>query len=206
MNQMRLEKRLVPFAIVVGLYMLAALTVALRQWNTEFLFYGLVMFGQIACVVWLDRKVRLPVWILWGLVLWGLVHMLGGTIRIPARFADSDTGALTLYNLRLAPWLPRYDQVVHTYGFLLASLAAWCGLRTLFAPGLKSTAGVWTTVWLCGMGLGATNEVIEFAATRLMTWTNVGGYVNTGWDLVCNMLGAGLGGFWAVRDWRRRCA
>lgn len=33
------------------------------------------------------------------------------------------------------------------------------------------------------------NEVVEFAATRLMD-TNVGGYVNTGWDLVSNMIGA----------------
>jgi hypothetical protein len=41
------------------------------------------------------------------------------------------------------------------------------------------------------MGLGATNEVIEFIATRLMD-TNVGGYENTGWDLVANAVGAGL--------------
>jgi len=31
--------------------------------------------------------------------------------------------------------------------------------------------------------------VVEFVATRI-TVTNVGGYVNTGWDLVFNALGA----------------
>jgi len=39
------------------------------------------------------------------------------------------------------------------------------------------------------MGLGALNEVVEFAATRLMPRTNVGGYENTGWDLVSNLAG-----------------
>ena len=42
-----------------------------------------------------------------------------------------------------------------------------------------------------GMGLGALNEVVEFVATRIAE-TNVGGYVNTGWDLVYNALGASL--------------
>jgi len=41
-----------------------------------------------------------------------------------------------------------------------------------------------------GMGLGAMNELIEFAATLLVPETNVGGYVNTGWDLVSNFVGA----------------
>ena len=40
-----------------------------------------------------------------------------------------------------------------------------------------------------GMGFGALNEVVEFAATLMMPSTNVGGYVNTGWDLVANLAG-----------------
>jgi hypothetical protein len=51
------------------------------------------------------------------------------------------------------------------------------------------------------MGFGALNEVVEFAATQLLPDTNVGGYVNTGWDLVFNLVGSaaaalaiGLGG------------
>ena len=42
---------------------------------------------------------------------------------------------------------------------------------------------------LCGVGLGALNEVVEFIATRIAE-TNVGGYVNTGMDLVYNTIGA----------------
>ena len=39
------------------------------------------------------------------------------------------------------------------------------------------------------MGFGALNEVVEFAATLSVPETNVGGYVNTGWDLVSNLVG-----------------
>ena len=42
------------------------------------------------------------------------------------------------------------------------------------------------------MGFGALNEVIEFIATLMVPNTNVGGYVNTGWDLVANMIGASV--------------
>ena len=51
-----------------------------------------------------------------------------------------------------------------------------------------------------GMGLGAMNELIEFAATLLVPETNVGGYVNTGWDLVANFVGAVAAA--AVIGWR----
>jgi hypothetical protein len=40
------------------------------------------------------------------------------------------------------------------------------------------------------MGVGALNEVVEFLATRLLPETNVGGFENTGWDLVFNTHGA----------------
>ena len=40
-----------------------------------------------------------------------------------------------------------------------------------------------------GMGLGALNEIIEFIAVLIIPETNVGGYVNTGWDLVANLTG-----------------
>ena len=41
-----------------------------------------------------------------------------------------------------------------------------------------------------GMGFGALNEIVEFMATLTLTETNVGGYENTGWDLVANMIGS----------------
>jgi hypothetical protein len=40
-----------------------------------------------------------------------------------------------------------------------------------------------------GMGFGALNEIVEFVATLTIPETNVGGYENTGWDLVFNFFG-----------------
>ena len=52
------------------------------------------------------------------------------------------------------------------------------------------TAGLLVLVAAAGLGFGALNEIIEFAATLLVPETNVGGYRNTGWDLVSNLVGA----------------
>ena len=51
------------------------------------------------------------------------------------------------------------------------------------------------------LGFGALNEVVEFAATMLVPETNVGGYENTGWDLVSNLVGVLLatGAIWIAR-------
>jgi hypothetical protein len=43
-----------------------------------------------------------------------------------------------------------------------------------------------------GMGFGALNEVVEFVAVLTLPETNVGGYENTGWDLVANLVGCVL--------------
>ena len=39
------------------------------------------------------------------------------------------------------------------------------------------------------MGFGGLNEVIEFFLTLTLPETNIGGYINTGWDLVSNLVG-----------------
>jgi hypothetical protein len=61
-------------------------------------------------------------------------------------------------------------------------------VRTI--PGIKPTTGVLALCALAGMGLGSLNEIIEFVAVLAIPGTNVGGYENTGWDLVANMVGA----------------
>lgn len=70
--------------------------------------------------------------------------------------------------------------------------------RDLAPPGLRPGTMV-AGVWLMGMGLGALNEVVEFVATLVQPQSNVGGYRNTGFDLVFNMLGSGVVALWALR-------
>jgi hypothetical protein len=60
------------------------------------------------------------------------------------------------------------------------------------------TAGLTLLVALMGMGVGAANEVVEFAASQVAN-TNVGGYVNTGWDLVFNTVGCASASGWIAR-------
>jgi hypothetical protein len=58
-------------------------------------------------------------------------------------------------------------------------------------------------VALMGCGLGALNEIVEFIAVKAMPETNVGGYDNTLWDMVFNLIGASIAATWAVSRVRR---
>ena len=85
------------------------------------------------------------------------------------------------------------DQVVHAYGFGVATWVCWQGIRAAIrrrGGDAVPTLGLMVLAATSGMGLGALNELIEFSATLLMAETNVGGYMNTGWDLVANFVGA----------------
>ncbi len=89
-------------------------------------------------------------------------------------------------------WL-KYDNVVHTFGFGITTWVCWQGLRAAFLQrghAVRPTLGLMVLVWAAGLGLGALNEVVEFFVTLTIPETNVGGYVNTGWDLVANLIGA----------------
>lgn len=189
-----MPRRYVPITAFVLAYMGAAAVLAFRQGNKEFVLYGLIMLAMIATLVWLDRRVGLSTPLLWGLAVWGGMHMMGGTAQVPPAWTDPGVST-ALYNLRVHPDLPKYDQFVHAYGFFVASLVAWRALRVSAPTPIYPTAGVLVAIICLGMGLGALNEVVEFAATRVMA-TNVGGYDNTGWDLVSNLVGCVLAAAW----------
>jgi hypothetical protein len=58
---------------------------------------------------------------------------------------------------------------------------------------------------LCGaasMGFGGLNEVVEFFLTLTLPETNIGGYINTGWDLVSNL--GGVTAACCLIAWRHR--
>jgi hypothetical protein len=202
----------------VVLYTLGLGVLAITQGNKEFFFYGLAMWVNIALVLLLDARVGFTWMTLWALAAWGLLHMAGGTVRIPESVTDGSKNVL--YALRVADGLPRYDQCVHTFGFFAATLACaevlmWTVGRVMMGraecaeegaharaedgvgmpPGAvkpRLTLGLACGAALMGMGLGALNEVIEFGIAMNVEGNGVGGYVNTGWDLVCNMTGAVL--------------
>lgn len=169
-------------------YMVVCSVMAFRQGNGEFLVYSGSMVVFILIVMHLHTRVRLSNATLWMLSVWGALHMLGGTVPIPESVSESETARHVLYAFRPAAWLPRYDQLIHAYGFFTASIAAWECLRK--GLGARPGIGLSASAALIGVGLGAINEVLEFGVTLFVENHGVGGYENTGWDLVSNAVGA----------------
>lgn len=181
-------------------YVAVATVAALARGNTEFLFYIVVMLILMAVVTVVHLRVRLSDSVLWALSIWGLAHMAGGLVPVPESWPINGD-IRVLYSLWLIPGWLKYDQIVHAFGFGTTTVICWQGMRVIFAGAgteveakspLEPTLGVLILCACAGMGLGALNEVVEFAATLLMPETNVGGYLNTGWDLVANLIGSSL--------------
>jgi uncharacterized membrane protein YjdF len=155
--------------------------------NYEFLLYVAVIVFFFALVLLTIKRSKLPAFVLWGLSLWGLLHMAGGGVRI---------GDHVLYAQHLVPiagegeaFILKYDQVVHAFGFMVATLVAFYLLR----PHLSARANwkvIYPVVAAAGMGLGALNEIVEFVPVAMGYRTGVGGYFNNALDLVFNGIGA----------------
>ncbi len=185
------NRELLPVAAFTGAYMVAALAMALVKGNTEFLFYIVTMLVIMAAIAFVHRRVGLSRGVLWALSIWGLAHVAGGLVRLPEGWPYNPPHAV-LYSWWIVPDRLKYDQVVHAYGFGVTTWVCWEGLRAVSGR-TRPTFGMLTLATAASMGFGALNEVIEFAATLTVPETNVGGYVNTGWDLVSNLVGAVLG-------------
>lgn len=172
--------------------LLAATIAALRTGNREFLFYVAVMVVLIALVLIIHRRVGFSPGVLRGLTAWAVLHMAGGLVPVPSGWPINGDQRV-LYSLWLVPGKLKYDQLVHAFGFCVTAWAFWQGLNRAFGVA-RPTLGALFVVVCASLGCGALNEVVEFAATQLMPETNVGGYVNTGWDLVANTVGAVVAG------------
>jgi hypothetical protein len=196
------SKQLGLIAAVTGGYVLAAGAVALAGGNREFVFYIVVMLTLMASIYLVHRRVGLSAGLLWCLSAWGLMHMAGGLASVPASWPTADGSVL--YNLWLIPGWLKYDQLVHAYGFGIVTWLCWQALSAgVFAAAEIRPAPSVGLMVLCaagGMGFGAFNEVIEFFATLMIPNTNVGGYTNTGWDLVANLIGSAVA---AILIWAR---
>jgi hypothetical protein len=102
--------------------------------------------------------------------------MAGGLIPLPADW-PIDGSIRVLYSWWLIPDLLKYDQIVHVYGFGVATWVCWQGIRAAIrSRGGEAvpTLGLMVLAATAGMGLGALNEVVEFAVTLLVPETNVG--------------------------------
>ena len=171
-------------------YLAVAVIGALATGNSEFIIYIGIMAVLIGVIAFVHYRVNLMLATLWALTGWGAAHMAGGLVPVPESWPINGD-IRVLYSLWLIPERLKYDQVLHAYGFGVTTWVCWQGLRSVlvrFGPA-RPTFGLMVLCAAAGMGFGALNEVIEFTATLLVPETNVGGYVNTGWDLVSNLTG-----------------
>ncbi len=186
--------------LFTGAYLLPAVAAAVWTRNGEFVFYSAVMLTLVAAVSVAHRRSRLSRAVLWGLSLWGLAHMVGGLVPVPDNWPTNGPNKV-VYSWWLIPEFLKYDQIVHVFGFYVTTLVCWQGLSAIVRDDrsdrpLPPTFGVLLLCAAASQGFGALNEVIEFAATLLVPKTNVGGYVNTGWDLVSNLIGTAAAAVW----------
>lgn len=178
---MTLPKSIRPvFFFTLGYVALFALFAAVTS-NIEFLFYVLIVIVVFMLLLRYHESFNLSRSTLWLLSVWGLMHMLGGTLPI---------NGSVLYNLWLIPNIFKYDQLVHLYGFAAATILCYELIAPMITVARKGR--FLFLLVMMGLGLGALNEIIEFVAVLSIPETNVGGYENTAWDLVFDLFGAVL--------------
>jgi uncharacterized membrane protein YjdF len=192
-------RRVLWFALA---YLGIACPYALLSGNHEFVLYIAVVLVIIPVLGVVHSRVTLSTSLLWAFSVWGLLHMLGGLVPVPEGWPIHGENHV-LYSLWIIPGRLKYDHVVHAYGFGITAWLCWQVLDRLLAkargtPDVPTfpTLGLLLLSVAGGMGFGALNEVIEFAATLLVPETNVGGYINTGWDLVANLVGGIVAAIW----------
>jgi hypothetical protein len=154
--------------------------------------YVVIVAGLAVAVAGADARVHFSRLVLVGLAVWGFGHLAGGLVPLDG------PGDRILYNAVFLRW-GHFDNVVHAIGFGTAGIAVWEATRSWLPAEPGHPLGTALVVCLLGQGVGAFNEVVEFAASHLLAATNVGGYENTGRDLVANLLGTAVAGWWVSR-------
>lgn len=192
-DEMTLEKKYKPL-LLVNVIVLAAFTFYyVANQNYEFLVYIAVVVFFAGLIFFTRNKVNYPVPVLWGLSVWALMHMSGGSIYL---------GETRLYELILIPLVGepyhilKYDQAVHAYGFAVTTFLAYHVLKPHLGDGVRGKMSLAIILTMAGLGAGALNEILEFITVIITPNTGVGGYMNTSLDLVANLIGAAMAAAW----------
>lgn len=198
MNFSRSEKAILAFT---ALYTAAFAVFFIRKLNVEFVAYVGVIVFIFALLYGTLHKTRIPASILAGISLWGLLHMLGGSVQT----ADG-----VLYAWKIFPffdgggefYILKFDQVVHAYLYAVVALLFLHLLRNYFGN-THSQFLIGFIAIMASLGVSAVNEMIEFIAVLTVPDNGVGGYHNTVLDIVFNFAGALVAvlGFYIVK-WR----
>jgi hypothetical protein len=128
-------------------------------------------------------KQRYPNSLLWGVTLWSALHFVGGSVFFQSK-ATYDVVLIPLTENML-----RYDQLVHVFGFGLATLFVFHILQSALAKPITNWFAIGVAVVMAGLGIGAINEMVEFV---FLPWMPTAGndYSNALLDLFADVIGA----------------
>ncbi len=154
--------------------------------NYKFMTNAGMIAGFTILALATNKKVRYPPVILAGFTAWALLHLSGSNVIV---------GGSALYDRVIFPVagaLPiiRYDQIVHTVGFGFATALVYHIMASRVPEAARNSALILSTIALAGLGVGAINEMIEFAALAIFPTADIGGYENTLLDLFGDFVGA----------------
>jgi putative membrane protein len=186
-----------------ALYLIGGGIYFLRDFNNEFVIYVAVIVAIFAGVFLTLKSTQFPVWMLWLLSFWGLMHVAGGAVQI---------GDHVLFAYKIYPFLDlggdfyilKYDQVVHAYLYGLVALMAYHTLRVpLKVTGHAFLVGL--AAAMISLGISGLNEIMEFLIAIMLEENGVGGYENAMLDLIFNFSGAvvALGILYGVKRFNR---
>ena len=153
--------------------------------NFEFLYYTILISLVIGVVTVIHQKLHLASFILVNLSVMGFLHLLGGNYYIDA---------YRLYDIYFVPGLIRYDNIVHTYGTFISTLALYSLLAAYIDPAIRKRYPIFAILLiLMAIGMGTIVELVEFVAVLLFGVADkVGDYFNNTLDLFFNTIGATL--------------
>ncbi|OGG42093.1 hypothetical protein A2837_00070 [Candidatus Kaiserbacteria bacterium RIFCSPHIGHO2_01_FULL_46_22] len=181
------NQSLTALKVFTGLYLLLGGVFFVQNLNFEFIAYVAVLLAIFGGVLWIQKSAGFPSWLLWLLSLWGLMHILGGSV-------PTQDGVLFAY--RIYPLLDlggefyilKYDQVVHAYLYGVVAVMAYHLIRIKLLPRGQNTF-VFLLAVMAALGVSGLNEIMEFFIS-LTVQNGVGGYHNTMLDMCFNLAGA----------------
>ncbi len=185
-----MSKSLIPVVSFSVLYLIVGGLYFARDLNLEFVIYVAVIVTIFAGVFGTLRWTKFPVWMLWLLSIWGLMHVAGGSVQ-------TSDGVLFAY--RIYPFLDlggdfyilKYDQVVHAYLYGLVALMTYHALRVPLAVKGHGFLVALMAI-MASLGVSGMNEIMEFLIAVTVERNGVGGYENAMLDLIFNFSGATL--------------
>ena len=162
----------------------------LQALNYEFLAYAGTIAVVTAVLFGTLRWTRFSTGIILGVTIWGLLHMLGGSLMT----ADG-----VLYAYRIFPffdgggdfYILKMDQVIHAFLYGVVGLMFFHLLREII--GIKTHIILVAAIAIfAAAGFSIINEIVEFLAAVNLPETGVGGYENTVLDMIFNLTGAAV--------------